>query len=412
MATLQEIFNNVYVAVTNILKVGGAAADNAAAAGNPVLTAGKYNSAAQTYHDGDAATLQTDVNGNLKTALTGSIPAGSNVIGALVDRHEELIKVTPIDFTNKTAGQTYDVPHTLKARAAATFDAPSNPGFSEVTTPAYVAASVQDGSTTGATSSVNTQYGQQLFSFDLLTIAKRTPGIPSNWTVADLKAAIKSLQFVWTGYGVGANASAPANGATTKYWSAAASVWSAPGTGTNTASSPSTIIISDTALTSDITTLINTQGFVHVLAHSTYPSDGAIASVVYTDYIKVEMVVLGQRISAEVKRGVQLPEALISSVIVAVGATAYSPRRQLIEYENVGVYIASTQSYDLMAYGNIAASGDPAANTAATLASAQTTATLRFHQSNALVPSNYGSWGVKNVGAVDATVSLWWVARK
>lgn len=71
MATLQEIFNNVYVAVTNILKVGGAAADNAAAAGNPVLTAGKYNSAAPTYDNGDAATLQTDVNGNLKAVLTG-----------------------------------------------------------------------------------------------------------------------------------------------------------------------------------------------------------------------------------------------------------------------------------------------------------------------------------------------------
>lgn len=45
----------------------GPAADNAAASGNPVRAAGKYNSSLQTYADGDVADMQTDVNGNLKT---------------------------------------------------------------------------------------------------------------------------------------------------------------------------------------------------------------------------------------------------------------------------------------------------------------------------------------------------------
>jgi len=47
-------------------QVQGAAADNAAAVGNPVRIGAKYNSSTQTYADGDIADLQGDVNGNLK----------------------------------------------------------------------------------------------------------------------------------------------------------------------------------------------------------------------------------------------------------------------------------------------------------------------------------------------------------
>lgn len=46
--------------------VQGAAADNAAAVGNPVLVGGKYFSAQQTYTNGDVADLEVDVNGILK----------------------------------------------------------------------------------------------------------------------------------------------------------------------------------------------------------------------------------------------------------------------------------------------------------------------------------------------------------
>ena len=50
----------------------GKAADNAAANGNPVLLAGKYNATPTTRDEGDAVTLQTDAQGNLLTKLTGS----------------------------------------------------------------------------------------------------------------------------------------------------------------------------------------------------------------------------------------------------------------------------------------------------------------------------------------------------
>lgn len=48
-------------------QIQGTAADNAAAVGNPVRVGAKYNSATQTYADGDIADLQADSQGRLKT---------------------------------------------------------------------------------------------------------------------------------------------------------------------------------------------------------------------------------------------------------------------------------------------------------------------------------------------------------
>lgn len=47
-------------------EVEGPDADNAPQTGNPILVAGKYFSAQQTYADGDVADLQVDANGYLK----------------------------------------------------------------------------------------------------------------------------------------------------------------------------------------------------------------------------------------------------------------------------------------------------------------------------------------------------------
>lgn len=58
-------------------QVQGTAADNAAAVGNPVQTGAVYNTAAPTYANGDIATNQADVNGNLK--VTSGTPTGSAI---------------------------------------------------------------------------------------------------------------------------------------------------------------------------------------------------------------------------------------------------------------------------------------------------------------------------------------------
>jgi hypothetical protein len=56
--------------VQNPLFVQGVAADNAAASGNPVRAAAKYNSGAQVYADGDVADLQADAAGKLHVRAT------------------------------------------------------------------------------------------------------------------------------------------------------------------------------------------------------------------------------------------------------------------------------------------------------------------------------------------------------
>ena len=90
----QQILNRAFDKSTNRLQttggtgsssnqVQGTAADNAAAVGNPVLTAGKYNSSAPTYDNGDVAVVQMDVNGNEKVREQYAPVAEDNTNGVI-----------------------------------------------------------------------------------------------------------------------------------------------------------------------------------------------------------------------------------------------------------------------------------------------------------------------------------------
>lgn len=72
------------------------AADNAAAVGNPVRTGAKYNSATQTYADGDVADTQADVNGNTKITL-GTLIAGEDLTIDVIKTEQRF------SFSNVTA---------------------------------------------------------------------------------------------------------------------------------------------------------------------------------------------------------------------------------------------------------------------------------------------------------------------
>lgn len=61
----------------------GAAADNAAAVGNPVRVGQRYNSTAPTYDNGDVADFQADVNGNNKVTLATQI-AGEDLTANVI----------------------------------------------------------------------------------------------------------------------------------------------------------------------------------------------------------------------------------------------------------------------------------------------------------------------------------------
>jgi len=87
----------------------GKAADNAAANGNPVLLAGKYNATPTTRDEGDVVTLQTDAQGNLLTKLIGSKVAEGiadfvlNAEGTLLASAARTNTTTSPNMTNKNA---------------------------------------------------------------------------------------------------------------------------------------------------------------------------------------------------------------------------------------------------------------------------------------------------------------------
>lgn len=66
------------------LQMQGAAAGNAAAVGNPVLTGAKYNASAPTFDDGDVGELQIDASGYLRTTLATLITGENQTLNRLM----------------------------------------------------------------------------------------------------------------------------------------------------------------------------------------------------------------------------------------------------------------------------------------------------------------------------------------
>ncbi len=84
---LEDIAASAAGTGTSSPQVQGTAASNAAAVGNPVLAGSKYNATPQTYDDGDAASLQSDANGYLKTVEQYSPVYEDNTNGKAVVEH-------------------------------------------------------------------------------------------------------------------------------------------------------------------------------------------------------------------------------------------------------------------------------------------------------------------------------------
>lgn len=99
--------------------IGGPAADDAAATGNPVLVGGKYEATPNTVEDGDASFLKVDANGRLLTSVyafdvtsaptvtNGAYTAG-DVIGGyqtvtLARANDEAFMITGIQVAFKAA---------------------------------------------------------------------------------------------------------------------------------------------------------------------------------------------------------------------------------------------------------------------------------------------------------------------
>lgn len=94
-AILTDEFGQQKVVTMGTNTVGGPAADNAAASGNPVIMGLQYNSSVPTYDPGDAARLQGDVNGNLKVT-EATLHAGEDLVN---DTQKVEARFTPVRIT-------------------------------------------------------------------------------------------------------------------------------------------------------------------------------------------------------------------------------------------------------------------------------------------------------------------------
>lgn len=286
--------------------------------------------------------------------LTGSLPVGTNAIGkvsAADDVKAQPLVVAPtIDLRGKTAGQIFDVPHVARYNLGSVFAIPG--GGSEISQAAYVNAGALDGVSYSASTPTNAYYAQQTYSFDVLNALRNNGTIPKSWGVAELKAAIKSLGIIWHGYGVGSNGGVSTNGAKYKLWSESTSQWVE--WYSNGSSSPGALGSSNMLLNGNY---IDSTGKIHLLVHPTYPSDGIIASIVYSDYVKLDVQLTGEYLQTDVGRALDqstwalktalvsrpIEEVVVWNALAITNTTAiYSPTIDLSKYRQVLFIVINT----------------------------------------------------------------------
>ncbi len=114
-------------------------------------------------------------------------------------------------------------------------------------------------------------------------------------------------------------------------------------------------------------------------------------------------------------RGVQAPAVIINAQTAAAGATIYSSTVTVADFSQIGVTVSTDQGYDLMAFAGSGTGGISKTKTAdvATAQAATTLTSERYHNVSSIVAGAKDvQFGVKNNGAVSATVTLRWMGHK
>jgi hypothetical protein len=213
-----------------------------------------------------------------------------NFVGKLAGNVETLTN----NFVGKIGASTVENPNKTFGSSQSTLQAPTGT-WSEFGTSAYTAIATLDGSKAITAPFSAGSIGQQLFSFDLISIVERKYGVPipgagTAAKVTWLKANVSKLTANWYGYGSG-----PAgNKATFAVWTGSA--WG--GASSHTSGAVQKIPYTTTTA---ISAIIDSSGFMHVLAYAD-ASDGTTASTINTDYVEllvdvVQLVVSNPNIS-------------------------------------------------------------------------------------------------------------------
>jgi hypothetical protein len=187
--------------------------------------------------------------------------------------------ITKADFVGKVSGSVVENPHVAKAKSATSLLNPSDT-FTESTPSDYPKIASLNGTVNNNSASLNGQYMLHLFSFNIIEQIERKLGrIPSD-TVAGkvqwIKDNVQRLTANWHGWG----SSVGGNGATVAVWNNTSwATWNSHANG----------VVTKIAVSTTNMIYIDSTGFMHLLAHTTNPSDGTTPSQLNTDFVELEI---------------------------------------------------------------------------------------------------------------------------
>ncbi|MCM3411221.1 hypothetical protein [Metabacillus litoralis] len=198
-----------------------------------------------------------------------------------IDPSVKPVLIRTTNFEEKVSGSTVENAHVFKRGENASLISPSGAWIAENSTSEYSLISKLDGQYFSKPNSVNGNYSQVLFSFNLIEEVERKLGvIPTTDKVAWLKANINKLTCNWWGFG----SSVGGNKASLVIWEVNNNNWSAY-VKSHSSNTVTKIQREETAAAKD---RIDANGFVHFLSYSE-PSDGTTASTINTDYVELEI---------------------------------------------------------------------------------------------------------------------------
>lgn len=190
-----------------------------------------------------------------------------------------------VNFLNKVSASTTENGNIAKYGRSASILTPSGSWTSELTQAYYNQIMTSDNSDFTSGSTATSGYiAQTLFQFDIIRLLqdKYGVGIWQGKTLLSDKIAlaqtyINTLTCNWTGYGTAPSANG-GNKATVSTWN---NSWVTGVNHTNATNTKLSLTIPDT--------YIDSNGFINVLVY-TNASDGTTQSIVYTDYIELNII--------------------------------------------------------------------------------------------------------------------------
>jgi hypothetical protein len=175
----------------------------------------------------------------------------------------------PIDSTSATQ-KAYDAVSTAEPE-------PSNIVWADLSNPEYSNLWGSDDLRHSKSATGNGEFAFMLFRFKIGAKAGESRNEPR-------KQCLKRVVLAFEGFGL-----APAgNGVTLQVWDNLAGVWSNPHAGVLETDETFTI-----ALTSNLTSYVDDDGFLYLMARTTSPSDGASPAILYCDFVQATVDVRG-----------------------------------------------------------------------------------------------------------------------